>query len=183
MAGAPRFLQSVLSRIHRTAQKSYESTTPHTGVARRRCDSHLRGGGMVVDADPSSGAANRNCRIRSPGLSVGRGENPTQTNQAPLELHRSAKHLVLDLPIGSREGPYEVALLSETGVQVLVTRGNAQLQDHIVVLRAEVDVGGVRRVYTTSCSATRFGMDALSRPRVLTRVTHIFGFGSSRRRK
>ena len=78
------------------------------------------------------------------GLSVARGENPTQTNQAPLELHRSAKHLVLDLPIGSPEGLYEVALLSETGVQVLVTRGNAQLQDHIVVLRAEVDVGGVR---------------------------------------
>ena len=53
------------------------------------------------------------------GLSVARGENPTQAEQRPLELHRSAKHLILDLPIGSKEGAYDLALLSDTGGQIL----------------------------------------------------------------
>ncbi len=66
MAGAPRFLQSVLSGIHRTAQASHDSTTSHTGVARRGCGSHLRGGGMVVGANSTPGAANRNCCFGPP---------------------------------------------------------------------------------------------------------------------
>ena len=37
-------------------------------------------------------------------LSVARGQNPNQADQRPLEIHRSAKHLILDLPIGSKEG-------------------------------------------------------------------------------
>jgi hypothetical protein len=45
--------------------------------------------------------------------SVARGQNPSETGQAPLEIPRTAKHLVLDLPIGSKEGSYEVALLNE----------------------------------------------------------------------
>jgi hypothetical protein len=77
------------------------------------------------------------------GLSVARGENPTQADQRRLELHRSAKHLILDLPIGSKEGAYDLALLSETGAQVLVTNGTAELQDHVVSLRADVDIRGI----------------------------------------
>jgi hypothetical protein len=76
-------------------------------------------------------------------LSVARGQNPTQSDQRPLEIHRSAKHLILDLPIGSKEGAYDIAILSESGAQILGATGNAQLQDHIVSLRADVDVGGV----------------------------------------
>ncbi len=76
-------------------------------------------------------------------LSVGRGQNPTQTDQRPLEIRRSAKHLILDLPIGSKEGAYDIAILSESGAEILGTTGTAQLQDHIVSLRADVDVGGV----------------------------------------
>ena len=78
------------------------------------------------------------------GLSVTRGENPNSTTQPSLELHRSAKHLVLDLPVGSAEGTYDVALLSETGTQLLNATGTVQLQNHVVVLRAEVDLGNVR---------------------------------------
>jgi hypothetical protein len=78
------------------------------------------------------------------GLSVTRGENPNSTTQPSLELHRSAKHLVLDLPVGSAEGTYDVALLSEAGTQLLNATGTVQLQDHVVVLRAEVDLGNVR---------------------------------------
>jgi hypothetical protein len=76
-------------------------------------------------------------------LSVTRGENPTQAGQRPLELRRSAKHLVVDLPIGSKEGTYDLALLSNTGDQLLSAAGTAQLQDHLMVLRAEIDASGV----------------------------------------
>ena len=78
------------------------------------------------------------------GLSVTRGENPNSTTQPSLELHKSAKHLVLDLPVGSAEGTYDVALLSDTGTQLLNATGTVQLQNHVVVLRAEVDLGNVR---------------------------------------
>src|SRR4051794_39756328 len=40
--------------------------------------------------------------------SVARGQSQPEASQAPLEIPRTAKHLVLDLPIGSKEGPYEV---------------------------------------------------------------------------
>ena len=76
-------------------------------------------------------------------LSVGRGQDSLQTDQRSFRVHRSAKHLILDLPIGSKEGTYEIAILSESGAQILGAIGTAQLQDHIVSLRADVDVGGV----------------------------------------
>src|SRR5271157_4134982 len=77
-------------------------------------------------------------------LSVARGQNPTQTDQRPLEIHRSAKHLILDLPIGSKEGAYDLALMSDTGAQVIVASGTAQLQGHVVSLRTDVDMSGVK---------------------------------------
>jgi hypothetical protein len=75
--------------------------------------------------------------------SVARGENPAQSGQPPLELSRRAKHLVLELPIGSKEGAYEVALLSQSGAELFHTSATAGLGDHIVVLRADVDFGGL----------------------------------------
>jgi hypothetical protein len=77
------------------------------------------------------------------GLSATRGENPTQTNQPPLELPRTTKHLIMDLPIGSNEGTYDLALLSPSGTQVLSTSGAAQLQNQVVVLRADVNASKV----------------------------------------
>lgn len=78
------------------------------------------------------------------GLSVARGEDTTKTNQPPPELRRTAKHLIVGLPIGSQEGAYDVALLSETGHQILSARGLAKLENHVVNLRADVDVADVR---------------------------------------
>jgi hypothetical protein len=75
--------------------------------------------------------------------SVVRGQNPSETGQAPLEISRSAKHLVLDLPIGSKEGPYDVGLLTETGDQIFRATGTAQLHDHVIGLRVDVDVKSV----------------------------------------
>jgi hypothetical protein len=75
--------------------------------------------------------------------SVARGQNPSETGQAPLEIRRTAKHLILDLPIGSKEGPYDVGLLTETGDQILRATGTAQLRDHVTGLRVEIDVSAV----------------------------------------
>jgi hypothetical protein len=77
--------------------------------------------------------------------SVTRGTNQSDTGQAPLEIPRSAKHLILDLPIGSKEGPYDIGLLTEAGDQILRATGMAQLHDHhIVDLRVDVDLSSVR---------------------------------------
>jgi len=77
------------------------------------------------------------------GRSTARGENPSETSQPPLEVPRSAKSLNLELPIGSNEGVYDVALLNPSGAELFRTSATAKLEDHIVVLRADVDLAGV----------------------------------------
>jgi len=72
-----------------------------------------------------------------------RGE-PTSSNQRPLDIPRATKHLTLYLPVGSKEGNYDLALLSATGDEVLRATGMARLEDHVVVLRADVDLGPIR---------------------------------------
>jgi hypothetical protein len=72
-----------------------------------------------------------------------RGENPPETSQPPLEVPRNAKTLNLELPIGSNEGAYDVALLDPSGSELLRTSATAKLEDHTVVLRADVDLAGV----------------------------------------
>jgi hypothetical protein len=76
--------------------------------------------------------------------SVARGQSPAETGQLPLEIPRTAKHLVLELPIGSKEGPYDVGLLTDTGDQLLRATGIADLHDHITGLRVDVDLSSVR---------------------------------------
>jgi hypothetical protein len=76
--------------------------------------------------------------------SVARGQSQPEASQAPLEIPRTARHLVLDLPIGSKEGPYDVALLTETGDQILRATGMAQLHDHITDLRVDIDLSSAR---------------------------------------
>ena len=75
--------------------------------------------------------------------SVARGDEPSEAEQAPFELSRGVKHLVLDLPIGSKEGSYAVALLGGSGEEIRSTRGMAQLEDHTVILKASIDLGGI----------------------------------------
>jgi hypothetical protein len=76
--------------------------------------------------------------------SVARGQSESGTGQAPLQIGRTAKHLVLDLPIGSKEGTYDVALLTETGDEILRATGIADLRDHITGLRVDVDLSSIR---------------------------------------
>jgi hypothetical protein len=77
------------------------------------------------------------------GRSTARGENPSETSQPPLQVPRSAKSLNLELPIGSNEGAYDVALLYPSGAEIFRTSAAAKLEDHIVVLRANVDLAGI----------------------------------------
>jgi hypothetical protein len=77
------------------------------------------------------------------GRSTARGENPSETSQPPLEVPRSATSLNLELPIGSNEGAYDVALLNPSGSELFRTSATARLEDHIVVLRANVGFAGV----------------------------------------
>jgi hypothetical protein len=76
--------------------------------------------------------------------SVARGESQSETGQAPLEVPRSAKHLMVDLPIGSKEGPYEVGLLTDTDDHLLRSTGMAELHDHTMGLRVDVDLSSIR---------------------------------------
>ena len=72
-----------------------------------------------------------------------RGETPTDANQQPLEIPHGTRHLQLDLPIGSNEGTYELAVLNGNGAELFRWTGTAKLEDHIVVLRAGFDLSGV----------------------------------------
>jgi len=77
------------------------------------------------------------------GRSTARGENPSETSQPPLEVPRKARSLNLELPIGSNEGAYDVALLNPSGAELFRTSATARLEDHIVVLRPNVDFAGL----------------------------------------
>ncbi len=76
------------------------------------------------------------------GRATVRGENPPETSQPALELPRNARSLNLELPIGSNEGTYDVALLDPSGAELFRASATAKLEDHIVVLRANIDLGG-----------------------------------------
>ena len=71
-----------------------------------------------------------------------RGEQSV-SGQAPLQLQRSTKHLVAYLPIGSKEGTYDFALLNENGDELVRGGGTAQLEDHTVVLRGDINAASV----------------------------------------
>jgi multidrug efflux pump subunit AcrA (membrane-fusion protein) len=77
------------------------------------------------------------------GRATVRGENPSETTSPLLVLPRNAKTLHLELPIGSNEGAYDLAILDQSGAEVFRTSATAQLEDHIVVLTSDVDLAGV----------------------------------------
>ena len=72
--------------------------------------------------------------------SLARGENPPGAKEVALEIPRTARHLIVDLPIGSKEGSYDLALLNEAGDEVSRATGTATLEDHVVILRADIDI-------------------------------------------
>jgi hypothetical protein len=77
------------------------------------------------------------------GRATVRGETPTDANRQALEIPHGARQLQLDLPIGSNEGTYDLAVLNGNGAELFRSTGTAKLEDHIVVLRADVDLSDV----------------------------------------
>ena len=99
------------------------------------------GGLLWVSNRPSTQMAVVTIDLRE--RSVARGDNPAETNQTPFDISRHGRHLVLELPIGSKEGGYEVALLGSDGEEIKRTTGVAQLENHIVTLKADLDIGDI----------------------------------------
>jgi len=76
------------------------------------------------------------------GRATVRGGSTQETSQPPLQVPRSAKILNLELPIGSNEGTYDIALINPSGSEFFRTSATATLEDHLVVLRANVELAG-----------------------------------------
>ncbi|HVS87976.1 MAG TPA: hypothetical protein VHF01_07115 [Candidatus Acidoferrum sp.] len=71
--------------------------------------------------------------------SVSRGTEPNP-GEPPLEVKRGVSHLMLYLPLGSSEGPYEVRIVKGSG-EILVTASDvAKLIDHITQLKVPVNI-------------------------------------------
>jgi hypothetical protein len=99
------------------------------------------GGWLWVRSRPSGQTAAVVVDLR--GRATLRGESTPDTSQPPLEVPRNARNLNLELPIGSNEGAYDVALLNASGAELFRASATAKLEDHIVVLRVNVDLAGI----------------------------------------
>ena len=100
------------------------------------------GGWLLVRSRPSGQTA-AVVFLDLRGRAMVRGGSTPETSQPSLEVPRNASSLNLELPIGSNEGAYDVALLNPSGAELFRTTATAKLEDHIVVLRAGVDLAGV----------------------------------------
>ena len=77
--------------------------------------------------------------LRMKGTS--RGDRPNrQGDGAPPRLPRIKLSLSIQLPIGSEDGIYDVALINSAGQPVLEMRGEAKLQSFVEVLPVEVNL-------------------------------------------
>jgi hypothetical protein len=61
-------------------------------------------------------------------------------DQQPLEVSRTVRRLIVYLPLGSAEGPYEMRITTTTGSVVLTTGGVAFLKDAVTSIQAVVDL-------------------------------------------
>jgi hypothetical protein len=69
-------------------------------------------------------------------------QNPVAQGQHTLVLYRWARHLTLDLPAGSEPGiEEEIAVFTETNVEVFDTSATTQLRDQVVIVEVDVDLG------------------------------------------
>src|ERR1035441_2142325 len=85
------------------------------------------------------------CRLdlRNRFVLRGGGEQSPKPPVAPLELSRGRLDLELDLPIGSREGPYEVQVFEQPGKPVASASGYAKTENYISILHVKIDLRNV----------------------------------------
>ena len=82
------------------------------------------------------------CRLdlRNRFVLRGGGEQSPKPPAAPLELSRDRLDLKLDLPIGSREGQYEVQVLEQPGKPAASASGTAKIENYVTVLQVKIDL-------------------------------------------
>ena len=73
--------------------------------------------------------------------SAERGE--TTNRPIPLQLSRSAKRVVVYLPLGSKEDTYELAIFKDTGEPLVEVQGVARRQGHLIALRVDVSLSSI----------------------------------------
>jgi hypothetical protein len=72
---------------------------------------------------------------------VSRSDTPDKQGDGPTpRLPRASLSLSIQLPIGSEDGIYDVALISRAGKSMLETRGEAKLQNFVEVLPVDVNL-------------------------------------------
>lgn len=71
--------------------------------------------------------------------SVARGSDPVPVER-PLEIRRSVSRLVIYLPLGSSDGPYEIRIATPAGNAILTTGGVASLKEGVTSIQAVVDL-------------------------------------------
>jgi hypothetical protein len=76
--------------------------------------------------------------------SIERGHDGS-ADRPPLLIGRDTRHLVLYLPMGSKDGRYDLLLLKETGGELLHTTGIAQLENRIVILKTDIILSNLPR--------------------------------------
>ncbi len=76
-------------------------------------------------------------------LSAVRGEGIPKETTPQVTMPSGRLQLVLQLPIGSEEGNYEVALLRRSGEQIALASGTAVLAQNVMTLRVTLDLRGV----------------------------------------
>jgi len=69
----------------------------------------------------------------------------SSADRPPLLVGRDTRHLVLYLPMGSKDGHYDLVLLKETGDELLHTKGIAQLENRIVILKTDISLSSLPR--------------------------------------
>jgi hypothetical protein len=73
-----------------------------------------------------------------------RSDSPAgQANRPTLRFPRTRLSLSIQLPVGSEDGFYDVALISSSGQSVSETRGEAKLQNFVEVLPVELNLSDV----------------------------------------
>ena len=66
------------------------------------------------------------------------------TIPAALQLSRASLSVVLYLPVGAEEGPYELEIQKDGAAAVPAPKADAQMENHIAVLRVNLDTRSLR---------------------------------------
>jgi hypothetical protein len=71
-------------------------------------------------------------------------EGESHPIQPPLEIARKASRVVVYLPFGSSDGPYELAISARDGDAVFAGNGTAKLKDGLTSMSVKINLDAAR---------------------------------------